>query len=176
MYIETGRMIIRDFMADDWKDLHEILSDPIVMEKCEPAYTPEQTKSFLSEFCIGKKGAFAAVLKENHKVIGDVLFHVYSEGVYEIGWFFNRAYWRRGYAHEACQAVIDYAFQELDAHKIFAETIDAVRSVGMMKKLGMQPEGIQKSQARDPAGNWCALHLYGLLKEDWNRRRNRNGI
>lgn len=34
-----------------------------------------------------------------------------------------------------------------------------------MKKLGMRPEGIQRSQTRDNHGNWADLYSYGLLEE-----------
>ncbi len=64
--------------------------------------------------------------------------------------------------------MIDYAFNELDAHKIFAETIDSVKSTGLMKKLGMQLEGIQRSHTKDNDGNWADLYFYDLFKDDWN--------
>ena len=66
--------------------------------------------------------------------------------------------------------MIDYAFGELKAHKIFAEAIDAVKSVGLMQKLGMQLEGIQRSQIKDNHGNWVDIYLYGLLADDWRKQ------
>lgn len=166
MYIETPRMIIRDFVPEDVADLHEILGDNETMENCEPAYDFKKTKEFLTSFCIGRKGAVAAVHRESGKMIGYILFNQLSEGVYEMGWIYNRNFWRQGYACESCRAVIDYAFEERKAHKVFAEAIDAVKSVGLMKKLGMQLEGIQRSQTRDNHGNWADLYLYGLLKDE----------
>lgn len=166
MHIETQRMIIRDFTLNDADDLHEILGDAETMQNCEPAYTIEKTADFLQRFCIGKKGAVAAVLRESGKLIGYILFHEMDTGVYEIGWFFNRHYWRQGYAFEACKAVIDHAFDHLHAHKIFAETIDAVKSTHMMEKLGMTQEGIQRSQTKDLLGNWADMYLYGMLEQD----------
>lgn len=172
MYIETQRMIIRDFVPKDAADLHEILGDDETMEHCEPAYDFEKTKEFLTSFCIERRGAVAAVHKESEKLIGYILFNEQEYGVYEMGWFFNRSFWRHGYAYESCKAVIDYAFGELGAHKIFAETIDAERSAGLMQKLGMRLEGIQRSQTKDLSGNWRDLYFYGLLKDD---RRDRRG-
>lgn len=165
--IETPRMIIRDFLPEDAADLYDILGDGETMENCEPAYDLEKTKEFLASFCIGRKGAVAAVHKDSGRVIGYILFHEAAEGVWEMGWFFNRRFWRQGYAHEACKAVIDHAFAERNAHKVFAETIDPVKSVGLMQKLGMQPEGIQRSQTKDANGNWADLYFYGLLEGEW---------
>lgn len=168
MYIETERMIIRDFSTDDVKDLHDIFGDAETMEMCESAYDFEETERFLKEFCIGRKGAVAAVQKESDKVIGYILFKEYEDDVYEMGWIFNRAFWGCGYAYEACAKVIDYAFEELDVHKIFAEAIDRVKSVGLMKKLGMVAEGVQRSHTKDNHGNWADFYLYGMLREDWS--------
>ncbi|MCD8314047.1 MAG: GNAT family N-acetyltransferase [Firmicutes bacterium] len=164
-HIETTRLIIRNFTPDDVDDLYEILGDSETMKNCEPAYDFQKTKEFLHSFCIGKNGAAAAVHKQSKKVIGYILLSETRPSVYEIGWFINRRYWRQGYAYEACKAVIDYAFYELDAHKVFAETIDSVKSVGLMQKLGMKSEGVQRSQTKDNDGNWADLYFYGLLKE-----------
>ncbi len=166
MYIETERMIIRDFHINDANDLHDILGDEETMKYCEPAYTMEKTTDFLQKFCIGRKGAAAAVHKETNKMIGYILFNKFEDDVYEMGWFFNKNYWRRGYAFEACNAVINYAFTNLGAHKVFAETLDGVKSVGLMKKLGMKLEEIQKSQVKNLQGRWADMYIYGLLEED----------
>ena len=68
--------------------------------------------------------------------------------------------------------MIDYAFGELKAHKIFAEAIDTVKSVGLMQKLGMQIVGIQRSQNKDLHGNWADLYFYGLLEDYWRKHGN----
>lgn len=167
MRIETPRMVIRNFTPEDAADLFEILGDSETMSQCEPAYSFEKTTAFLHSFCISRNSAIAAVQKQSGKVIGYILFNEQVKGVYEIGWFFNRSFWRQGYAFESCKAVIQYAFATQNAHKVFAETTDPVKSVGLMKKLGMQPEGIQRSHVMDPQGNLADLYLYGLLKEDW---------
>ena len=165
MNIETARMVIRDFTINDINDMQDILGDAETMKNCEPAYTIEKTADFLQKFCIEKGGAVAAVHKETAKVIGYILFNEFDESVYEIGWFFNRAFWRQGFAYESCKAVIDYAFDNMNAHKVFAETIDGIKSVNLMKKLGMKPEGILRSQTKDNFGNWADLYLYGILSE-----------
>lgn len=165
MYIRTKRLVIRDYSPSDWRDLHEIFSDPVVMKECEPAYSEEQTRDALDYF-IKKSIAYAVCLADSGKVIGHALFNQLpppdEEGVYEIGWIYNRNYWRNGYAFEAAKALIDYGFQELKLHKICAETIDPVKSVGMMKKLGMNHEGTFRSHTKDLDGNWVDLYWYAI--------------
>lgn len=167
MHIETERLIIRDFAPDDAQALQEIFGDAETMKFCEPAYEPEKTREFLETFCIGRRGAVAATLKDGGQLIGYILFKEYEPEVYEIGWIFNRKFWRMGYAYEACRAVVDYGFRTAGAHKLFAEAIDGVKSVGLMKKLGMRHEGTQRSQTRDNDGNWADLYFYGLLRDEY---------
>lgn len=171
MHIETERLLIRDFCKTDLHSLHAILSDAETMQFMESPYTLPQTELFLKDFCIGRRGAFAVHHRGDDRMIGYLLFKPCGESdVYEIGWLFSRAYWRQGLAYEACAALIRYGFLRMDIHKIFAETIDPVRSVGLMRKLGMQPEGVQRLHTRDNTGAWADVHLYGLLREDHLRR------
>lgn len=165
MLVETQRLIIRDFNAGDVNDLHEILGDDETMKNCETAYDRKKTQNFLETFCIAQKGAVAAVHKDSKKVIGYILFKSLEESIYEIGWIFNKKYWRLGYAYEACSALIAYGFLEMDIHKVVAETIDK-KSVSLMEKLGMKREGVQRSQTKDNLGNWTDLYLYGILQSD----------
>jgi len=170
MYLETERLILRDFTVEDLEDFHEIFGDPEVMKNAELPYDLKKSKRFLKDFCIKRnpKGGFAAVLKETGKVIGYVLFCPVDEPeIYEIGWIFNKNYWRKGYAYEICDRLISYGFEELELHKIYANAIDTEKSVALMKKLGMQSEGIQKKHTKSNEGNWCDLHLYAILGEDY---------
>ncbi len=166
MYIQTQRLIIRDYVSGDWKDLLEILSDPETMQFCEPVYNAERTHHILDYF-MEKSIAYAVVLASTGKLIGHLLFSQLpppeETGIYEIGWIFNRSYWHQGYAKEACSALIQYGFQTLHLHKITAETIDPLKSVGLMKSLGMTQEGVFRAHTRDLSGNWADVYWYAIL-------------
>lgn len=170
MYLETDRMILRNFTIEDLNDFHEIFSDPIVMENTEPPYDSEKSKEFLNSFCIERKppGGFAATLKETGKVIGYVLFKSidYPE-IYEIGWIFNKDYWRKGYAFEICSELVRHAFEDMKLHKICAEAIDAHKSVSLMKKLGMQQEGVHRKACKHNGIEWRDLYWYAILADDY---------
>lgn len=56
----------------------------------------------------------------------------------EIGWRFSKNYWGQGYAREAAQATLDWAWANLPAPQIVAITVPAnVASWGLMERLGM---------------------------------------
>lgn len=166
MNIETKRTIIRNFNRDDLEDLYKIFGDQETMKYVEPAYNKEKTLKFLESFCIKQKGALACVHKETHTVIGYILFKEIETHVYEIGWIFNKVYWGCGYTYEACNRLIEYAFDQLGVKKIFAETIDYDKSVKLMKKLGMKEEGLCKKLSDTVNENSDVLYSYSIYKED----------
>jgi RimJ/RimL family protein N-acetyltransferase len=65
--------------------------------------------------------------------------HAPNPGDHEIGWIVREDRWRRGLAHEAMCAVIDWAFGPIGAPHLVALTSNANRgSWQLMEKLGMK--------------------------------------
>jgi ribosomal-protein-alanine N-acetyltransferase len=65
---------------------------------------------------------------------------------------------RKGFASEAAQAMVDYAFRSLNLKRVIATTdYDNIASMGVMKKLGMQ---IEKNPIAQPP--W--LQVVGVLE------------
>ena len=166
--IQTERLTLRPFEMTDAQELLAIFGDAETMAYIEPPYDLARTEEFLRSFCIGRQGALAAVLRATGQVIGYLLFKETEPGVRELGWIFNRSFWRQGYAYEACRALVRYAFEELGSHKLFAETVDPIKSVGLMRKLGMTLEGVQRLHTTDNEGRWQDLYLYGMLETDYH--------
>lgn len=80
----------------------------------------------------------------------------------EVGLFYaiSPSHQRRGYASEAAQALVDYAFQELHLKHIVATTDhDNMGSIGVMRKLGMK---VEKNPLAEPA--W--LQVVGVLENN----------
>ena len=171
MYLEAERLILRTFEYSDIDDLYEIFGDADVMEHVEPPYSCETAEEFLRDFCIERKppGAYAVALKDTDKVIGYLLFRDADEDdVYQIGWIFNSSYWGKGYSYEACSALIRYGFETICLHKICADTVDTVKSVALMEKLGMTQEGIRRKHSKSWKSNlWEDMYEYAILREDY---------
>jgi RimJ/RimL family protein N-acetyltransferase len=70
---------------------------------------------------------------------------------------FSPTHQRKGYATEAAQALVDYAFQQLQLRRIVATTsFDNAGSISVMAKLGMRIE-------RNTHGNPPYLQVVGIL-------------
>jgi ribosomal-protein-alanine N-acetyltransferase len=78
----------------------------------------------------------------------------------EFGLFYaiSPSYQRQGYASEAAQALVDYAFQHLDLKGVIATTdFDNNASMGVMRKLGMR---VEKNPLAEPP--W--LQVVGVVE------------
>ena len=69
---------------------------------------------------MGSDEFLAMELKENGCVIGNVYLGKRPFDSAELGYLLARAYWKQGYAGEACRAAVAYLFGQ-GVHRIYAE-------------------------------------------------------
>lgn len=170
MIAETERLILRRYREDDLQDLYEYLSKPKVVE-FEPykPMTMEEVKGNL-EWRISTDEMIAIELKENHKMIGNVYLGKRDFDSLEIGYVLNEAYWKKGYAKESCQKLIELAFQK-GVHRIFAECDPMNQdSWGLLEKLGFEREGHFKENVyfwKDDTDQpiWKDTYVYALRQD-----------
>lgn len=78
----------------------------------------------------------------SNELIGCCGLRPYKEEKYEIGFHLRPKFWRQGYATEAAQAVINYAFSILTAPGLFAgHNPNNTASSKVLLKLGFQYMG-----------------------------------
>ena len=176
LIMETERLIIRKFKADDWKDLFEYLSQESVV-KYEPydIYSEEDCKQ--SAINRSQNDVFWAVcLKENNKLIGNVYFQQQDPKkffTWEIGYVFNPTYYGKGYATEACKRVLKYGFEQLGAHRIIGKcNPENTASWKLLERLSMRREGHYIKPAffkrkLDGSPIWHDAYIYAILAEEW---------
>jgi RimJ/RimL family protein N-acetyltransferase len=149
--IRTKRLGLRNWSKNDIPEMAKINSDPEVMKYFPSTYDLEQTKSFvkrMSGHCKEFNYCYFAVdLLETNAFIGFVglMYQDYKADFtpcIDIGWRLSKYFWGKGYATEAAQACIDYAFNVLDLSKLIcvAPVINDA-SIQVMKKIGMTHKG-----------------------------------
>ncbi len=170
MQLETERLIIRDFVADDLDDVYAYGGDPEVVRYMPfPPSTREGTKEHL-ERCMALAQEqprrwydMGIELKSEGRIIGGCTLDVFDheQGHAAFSYLFNQAYWGRGYATEALQALLHFGFEELGLHHI-GDSCDAENtgSACVMEKCGLR-----LIEQRDGE-----LH-YAITLEEWNKVR-----
>lgn len=82
------------------------------------------------------------IITRNGQVIGSVRLG-FSGHKADIGYVLSPQHWGQGYMSEAVKAVIAYAFETLSVHRVWAVCdVDNGASAGVLKKAGMQKEGL----------------------------------
>lgn len=72
-----------------------------------------------------------------------------------------------GYASEASELFLDYAFRECGFHKVTARVNESnVASATVLENLGFVREGTRR-QSSVVDGEYVDMYTYGLLAEEW---------
>jgi RimJ/RimL family protein N-acetyltransferase len=147
--ITTQRLTLRQFTAADEDDLFQLNSDPAVMRfltggKSTPR---EQIRDEVIPFHLSvyerfdRLGTWAAESRDTAEFLG--WFHLRpGPGTdvtnLDIGYRLCRAAWNRGYATEGSVALIDMAFTQLGAERVFGHTMTVnTGSRRVLEKCGL---------------------------------------
>ncbi|MEK4141304.1 GNAT family protein [Paenibacillus sp. FSL R5-0636] len=178
--METERLWIRRFSAEDWKDLHEYLSQESVV-KYEPYSLFSADESRTEALRRSSDRAFWAVcLKSTTKMIGNLYFQESQPeafGVWEFGYVFNPDFQGNGYATEACNQLLNYGFDNLKMRRVIANCDpENTRSWKLLERLKLRREGhfLQTGYFKyDSNGEpiWHDTYSYGLLRSEWLRMK-----
>ena len=168
---ETERLILRRYRPEDIQDLFEYLSDEETV-KYEPhkPLTFDEAKENL-EWRVGTDEMIAVELKDSHKMIGNVYLGRRDFEALEMGYVFNRNYWRQGYAAESCEALIQQAFSN-GVHRIYAECDpDNRNSWKLLEALGFRREAHFRKNVyfwKDETGKaiWKDTYVYARLRDN----------
>ena len=145
-YIETDRLILRAWKAEDMPLFAMMNKDARVMRYFPSTLSDEQTESFYnriqSEFERNGWGLYAVELKSNGTFIGYVGLHEigfdadFTPGI-EIGWRLAADYHNQGLATEAAKVVLKLA-KKKGLTKLYSFTAKQnAPSERVMQKIGM---------------------------------------
>ncbi|HET6564021.1 MAG TPA: GNAT family N-acetyltransferase [Xanthomonadales bacterium] len=171
--LETDRLLIRKLRLEDAPAMLEMLSDPEtvlywgrpVMTELQQAetYTRENLAWMEDGHCL----YWGIEEKASGKMIGTcTLFKLdLNNKRGEIGYLLNRAFWHQGFMSEALKSVINYAFGELQLHRLEADTDpENIASIRLLEGFGFQREGLFRDRWL-VHGHWCDSLMMGLVHD-----------
>jgi RimJ/RimL family protein N-acetyltransferase len=182
IFLETERLALRRFTADDVENLVELDSDPDVMRFINggrPTAREEVENEILPAFLgfyerYAGYGFWAAVEKSTGRFVGWFHFrpaHGARPDEVELGYRLRRSAWGKGYATEGSRALIEKGFADLGVQRVFATTMVVnVASRRVMEKAGLRfvrvfhqpwPDHIEGEEEGDVE--------YALLRSEWER-------
>jgi RimJ/RimL family protein N-acetyltransferase len=163
------------FQPNDWRDLHEYLSDQEVV-KFEPydIYSEDQAKKEAITRS-NSESFYAVCLNESGKLIGNLYLGKGDFDTWELGYVFNRKYQGQGYATESAKALLDYAFIHFEARRMIAMCSPQNKhSWRLLERLHMRREGLLLQNIyfkTDSKGEpiWFDTYEYAILKSEWRK-------
>jgi len=142
--LETERLILRPWGPADAHDLYDLASDPKVGPQAGwVPHTDSEHSARVIDETLSRPGSFAIVLKGTGRLIGSISIAFTdttvpiddSDG--EIGFWIGTPYWNNGYATEACEAILDYAFRDQGCGKVWCASLEAnIACARVQEKLG----------------------------------------
>ncbi len=186
MQIETKRLLLREFVADDWRPSFEYHGDARYWELYERQDWDEtKERERVAMFIDWQRPKprlrfqLAVMLRAEGRLIGNCGLRVRrsmvqgTDGVWEgdIGYELDPRYWGQGYATEAAAAIVRLGFEDLRLHRIWSFCIaDNERSWRLMERLGMRREGHFRENEW-MQGRWWDTLVYAFLEEEWRAAR-----
>ncbi|GED68972.1 N-acetyltransferase [Brevibacillus reuszeri] len=146
--LETERLLLRAYEADEIGALHAILSDPVTMQYWPAPFTLEGSQQWLNtnlkRYETNGFGRWAMVSKSSGQIIGDcgiVLAELDGQPEYDLGFIVAKEFWGKGMATEAAEACKQYAFSQLGIKRLCANmAFDHHASRRVIEKIGMTKE------------------------------------
>lgn len=176
--IVASRVRLRWLTSADVDDLFAVFGDPEVTRywSC-PAYeNRDEARELVDEIhrYFGEKCLFqwGIELRDTGRIIGTCTLAEVSERNRraELGFALGRSWWGQGYAVEAVTALLDYAFQTLDLHRVEADADPRNHSsIRLLERLGFVREGTLRERWL-VGGEVQDSAFFGLLRREWEAR------
>lgn len=181
--IASQRLTLRRFTMDDVDAIFENwASDPIVTRYLSwpPHADKEITRVTLDRWVrtYADDAYYHWGIELQGRLIGAIsVVDMNLQSQYaEIGYCLSRACWGQGIMSEALYCVMCFLFEGVGLHRIYLKhDADNVGSGRVMIKNGLTHEGTLRKHSLRKDGTFGDLHLYGMLRSEWNALREKEG-
>ncbi len=173
--LQTERLLLRDFKPDDFDEFYATTEAP----EYRRFYSEQE---MTREFWQGIYDRIIGSIEVEDRLMYQLAICLQTGGVIgtcgvriedvenrqaSFGCAIAKPYWGAGLASEASRRILDFAFDGLPIHRIYAETnSENTRSRAMAEGLGMHLDG-ELRQNRFFRGRWWDTAIYSILKHEW---------
>jgi RimJ/RimL family protein N-acetyltransferase len=140
--IRTERLLLRAARADERPALFRVFSNRQAMRYWDsPAHQSEEDTTRYHGFMSRKGPRRYFVWDLDGEIIGAGGIHSRAE----LGFILHPAFWGRGFAREACSAIIDHMWATTKLKRLVAEADPRnLASIGLLTRLGFQVTDYKK--------------------------------
>jgi len=170
------RISLRPPTPADFREYAALMkvSKPVFRELLQAFTGRKQFNGYLRRCNRDDAYGFLMCRREDGAVVGAIsLFNIVRLHVQNgiVGYFVGAPHVRRGYATEALQLVLRFAFRKLKLHRVEASIQPHnAASIALVKRAGFAREGFSRRLVKI-AGQWRDHERWAILAEDWHPLR-----
>ncbi len=171
--LETPRLLLQGWEVEDAPALYDYAKNPHVGPNAgwKPHESVGESRQVIRQVYM-QSTIWKIVWKENGEIIGSI-------GLYEdrrrpqipskeLGYSLREEYWHMGIMTEAGQAILAYAFEDLQLDVVSIQTgTSNQRSQGVIENLGFVLEGLERKSYTIYNGTLIDEYVFSLLREEW---------
>ena len=183
MYIQTERLILRNFMNSDLEIFLAYRNDPVVakFQGWGLPYPREKAEAFVASMtdrvALKQDGwiQYAVAVKDTNELVGDLGCYVKKDDIRQakIGFTLAAKHWRKGYITEIIPCLLEYLFEDMDMHRVAADCdVENVASYRALEKLGFRREA-HFLESYLINGVYGSEYHYGVLQREWRENLKR---
>ena len=166
--MKTQRLLLRSLEVSDDIQLATLLGNKQIADTTANIiypYRQQDAQSFIEAAARGhaNRTFYAFAITQGQALLGVVSLNcmLRHPNTAELGYWIGVPFWGNGYATEAAQAVLDYAFKEIGLERVIGKFLRRNPASGrVLQKLGMKHVRI----------NICAIQKWGVWEdeEEWD--------
>ncbi len=180
----TNRLIISPISISDLEKIHELHSLPET-DEFNTLGIPEsinRTETIINEWIKNnnngqnKNFTFKVELVDSQLFIGLIGLNLGKPKFKnaEVWYKFHSDFWKKGYATESLTKILNFAFDDLNLHRIEAGcAVKNLGSIRTLEKVGMTKEG-RKRKVLPLKDGWSDNFEYAILSSDMKSATNEN--
>ena len=178
--LETARLILRQWTDADASAFFEMNRDPKVMEHFPSTLSKTESDAMAHKIrCLIAQrgwGFWAIEIPDHQRFIGFVGLHKPEVELpflpcVEIGWRIAPKFWNQGYATEAAERSLEFAFTQLALSEVVSfASLSNHPSQQVMRKLGMSNTGENFMHPNIENDHPLCEHvLYKISQQSWQK-------
>jgi RimJ/RimL family protein N-acetyltransferase len=170
--LRTRRLVLRGLRADDAPAVTALIGDKRVSKwllSFPYPYPPGAASTWIARtqegWTEGTGVTFA--ISRGGAVLGAIGLRLVPRHDHaELGYWLGVAHWGHGYAAEAGQRMVAWAFRRFRLRRIYGQYLGDNHASGqVMEAIGMTREGVRRRHIRK-GGRWYDAHQFGMLREE----------
>ncbi|ATF11269.1 N-acetyltransferase [Brevibacillus brevis X23] len=175
MLFQSERIYLRKMTGEDVDVYHTWRNDVEVMRTTNPSmdvYTWEDTNGFVNQVILHASSSKSYMIldSQTNRPIGITsliqidLKNRNAECIIDIG---EKEYWGKGYGREAMKLLLDYAFLEMNLHRVSLRVFSFnEKAIKLYERLGFKQEGVSR-QFLFREGKWHGIVHMGILQQEY---------